>query len=356
MAKAEFLVGHVIDALRGLPENSVQTVVTSPPYFGLRDYGLEPSIWEPVAYSPMPGLPVFTYPSTPQREAFDNCEHEWGDWSESHDVREPVSVGKTRTTDRSYGGENSRRFDGNHQKHSHGQFCCKCGAWRGCFGLEPTPELYIGHLVQVFRAVRRVLREDGTLWLNLGDSYASGNRGTRDTDKKLAARGMNNRPRDARGIKPKDLLGIPWRSALALQADGWWLRSDIVWAKPNAMPESVTDRPTRAHEMLFLLTKSPRYFYDHIAIREAHHPESIARIGRGRSDGHKWSNGPGDQTIANDLSHALHPSDRNKRDVWSVSTKPYSGAHFAVMPPDLVEPCVLAGTSEAGCCAVCGSP
>lgn len=349
-------LGHVIDLLREMPDGSVQCVVTSPPYFGLRDYGLEAVIWEPVQYSPMPGMPIMAVPGHANPKAYATCEHDWEEWSESHDVREKPISGKTRTTDRSYGGDASRRFDGNHQKHAHGQFCRICGAWRGCLGLEPFPELYIGHLVQVFRELRRVLREDGTLWLNLGDSYASGNRAARDPDKKLPDRGMCVRSSDPSGIKPKDLLGIPWRAAFALQADGWFLRSDITWAKVNAMPESVTDRPTRSHEMLFLLSKKQRYFYDHIAIREPHKSDSIARTRRGRADKHKWTNGPGKQSIANDLSKALHPDGRNKRDVWSISTKPYKGAHFAVMPPDLVEPCILAGTSEAGCCPHCGTP
>lgn len=349
-------IGHVIDRLRAMPEHSVQCVVTSPPYYGLRDYGLEPVIWAPVQFSPMPGMTEWLLPAHANPVRFTECDHEWDAWGESHDVRETATKGKTRTTDRSYVGDATRRFDGNHQKHAHGQTCRKCGAWRGCLGLEPDPNLYIGHLVQVFREVRRVLRKDGTLWLNLGDSYANGGRKTRDADDKLTARGMGSRPGDPAGIKPKDLMGIPWRAAFALQADGWWLRSDIVWEKPNAMPESVTDRPTRSHEMVFLLTPSDRYFYDHVAIREPHTAESVARIGRGRAARHKWTNGPGGQTITQDLSRALHPMGRNKRDVWTVSTKPYKGAHFAVFPPDLVEPMIRAGTSEAGACPHCGKP
>lgn len=317
------LLGHVLDRLREMPAESVHCAVTSPPYYGLRDYGLEPVIWAPVSYRPMPGIPEIAFPSYANPERFSDCDHDWDAWSESHDVRESPVKGKTRTTDRYYG-DASRRFDGNHQKHSHGQFCRKCGAWRGCLGLEPSPVLYIGHLVQVFRELRWVLRSDGTLWLNLGDSYASGNRRTRDADEKLFARGMPVRPSDSQGIKPKDLLGIPWRVAFALQADGWYLRSDIVWQKRNPMPESVQDRPTRAHEMLFLLARSERYFYDSVAVREGSATDSSA-----------W---------------------RNRRDVWSISTKPYKGAHFAVMPPDLAEPCIAAGTSEAGICPYCGKP
>jgi DNA modification methylase len=158
-----------------------------------------------------------------------------------------------------------------------GDFCKSCGAWRGSLGLEPTPELYVRHIVEVMREVRRVLRKDGTLWLNLGDSYAGswGNKGHRRETKRLNRFDVippEISPPTARpanyGLKPKDLVGIPWRVAFALQADGWWLRSDIIWHKVNPMPESVRDRPTRSHEFLFLLTKSRRYFFDQEAVRE----------------------------------------------------------------------------------------
>lgn len=342
-------IGHVMDVLRTMPDHSVHCVVTSPPYYGLRDYGLEPVIWEPVVYAPMPGLPEMAFPVHTDPSMFPDCDHDWNAWTESHDVREKPIAGKTRTTDRHYG-DASRKFDGNHQKHAHGQFCRKCGAWRGCLGLEPTPDLYIGHLVQVFRELRRVLRPDGTLWLNLGDSYSNGGRKTRDSDDKLTARGMDQRPADLFGIKPKDLMGIPWRAAFALQADGWWLRSDIVWAKTNAMPESVADRPTRSHEMVFLLTPSERYFYDHIAVMEP-----AVQSGRARKDrmgGNKYGEG----VKHSDGSVFRGAETRNRRSVWTISTKPYKGAHFAVFPPDLVEPMIRAGTSEAGCCPQCGKP
>jgi len=159
------------------------------------------------------------------------------------------------------------------------------------------------------------------------------------------------------GLKPKDLVGIPWRVAFALQADGWYLRSDIIWSKPNPMPESVTDRPTKSHEYVFLLSKSARYFYDADAIREEHKPESIARVNRTHHlPGHKWENGPGGQTLANDLSAALSPLGRNRRTVWEIATQPTPEAHFATFPGALVEPCIKAGTSERGCCPVCGAP
>lgn len=330
--------GHVIAQLDDLAPASVQAIITSPPYYGLRDYGLAPVIWAPVRYAPMAGLPEMAFPAHADPEAFAACDHDWSDWQDQHAVREAPIHGKTRTSDRSYGGDTSRRFDGNHQKHAHGQFCRQCGAWRGCLGLEPSPELYIGHLVQVFRAASRVLRPDGTLWMNLGDAYSSGGRKYRDSDAKLDARGMDCRPPATPGIKPKDLYGIPWRAALALQADGWYLRSDIIWAKGasfaktwhgNPMPESVTDRPVRAHEFIFLFSRRPRYFYDHVSVQEAAvtQPQMVGE-----------------------------PSRRNLRDVWAVTTKPFKGAHFAVFPPDLVAPMIAASTPEIGCCPACGAP
>ena len=180
-------------------------------------------------------------------------------------------------------------------------------------GAEPSVEDYIGNLVAVFGEVRRVLRSDGTLWLNIGDSYTSGNRTWRDPDRKNPARGMRFRPPTPSGLKPKDLIGIPWRLALALQDDGWYLRSDIIWHKPNCQPESVRDRPTRAHEYLFLLSKSETYYYDHEAIKEPAAAPGAAR---------------------------------NRRSVWSVPTVAFTGAHFATFPPDLVIPCVLAGSES----------
>ncbi|MBX3219179.1 MAG: site-specific DNA-methyltransferase [Labilithrix sp.] len=187
--------------------------------------------------------------------------------------------------------------------------------YEGQIGAEATIDAYVQSLVEVFRDVRRVLREDGTLWLNIGDAYTSGNRTWRDTDKKNPARAMTYRPPTPKGLKPKDLIGLPWRIAFALQADGWFLRSDIVWYKPNCQPESVKDRPTQAHEYLFLLTKSQDYYYDAAAIRET------TKDGRGS---------------------------RNRRSVWEVSTEPYAGAHFAVFPRSLVRPCILAGSPRDG--------
>lgn len=180
-------------------------------------------------------------------------------------------------------------------------------ASEGQIGAEVNPQDYIEHLVQVFEGVKRVLTEDGTFWLNIGDSYTSGNRGYRAPDKKNPVRAMNYRPPTPEGLKPKDLVGIPWRIAFALQQAGWFLRSDIIWEKPNCMPESVKDRPTRCHEYIFLFTKSLKYYYDAESIRES--------------------------------------AGRNRRTVWSVPTEPFTGAHFATFPPKLIEPCVLAGSA-----------
>jgi len=233
----------------------------------------------------------------------------------------------------------------------------------GQIGLEDTPEAYVGRMVAVFREVRRVLRDDGTAWVNLGDSYCGGggyapnapcNQRRADGESWGAMNAFSVREGEARkkarpgytppGLKAKDLVGIPWRVAFALQADGWWLRQDIIWHKPNPMPESVRDRCTKAHEYVFLLTKSDRYYYDAEAVSEAAtgqpcgntKPTKAARSG---DEMHR--------TTAN--LHKIEPKDtRNRRSVWTVTTKPYSGAHFAVMPADLVEPCIKAGCPEGG--------
>ncbi len=270
------LQGDCRAVLRTLPKRSVQTVVTSPPYWGLRDYGVD-----------------------------------------------------------------------------------------GQLGLELTPKEYVTNLVKVFRAVRRVLRDDGTVWLNLGDSYATtgGHADTACRDRR-GSYNIGNRPehdrRDFRArpvgkLKQKDLVGIPWRVAFALQDDGWYLRSDIIWNKPNAMPESVTDRPTRSHEYLFLLSKSADYYYDHEAIKEAAvetESGNDVRKFRGEHGGvtddrHRSNQG---------FSVPWTGTTRNKRTVWTIPTEPFADAHFATFPTELVRPCILAGTSRIGCCAKCGAP
>jgi DNA modification methylase len=277
----------------------------------------------------------------------------------------------------------------------------------GQIGLEATPEEYGKNIVEVFREVRRVLRKDGTCWVNLGDSYASGEIGRHDGYNPTRANGSgSNKPFGLRqqrniktGLKPKDLVGTPWRVAFALQADGWWLRSDIIWSKLNPMPESVSDRCTKSHEYIFMLAKSADYFYDAEAIRE---PIAESQEGRIRNDqfgGKNWqgrqqhseganyktrrssdnseaqtdfssvfgagNNGRmGNQQASRGVSlleYSRHETNlealgRNKRSVWTVATQPYPEAHFATFPEDLIKPCILAGTSQRGACVECGAP
>jgi len=268
----------------------------------------------------------------------------------------------------------------------------------GQIGLEKTPEEYVKKIVEVFREVKRVLRDDGTLWLNLGDCYAnSGGQGDQRIDKtgKSAAVGVQPKPTSRCGLKPKDMIGIPWRVAFALQADGWYLRSDIIWNKPNPMPESVTDRPTKSHEYIFLLTKNARYFYDQDAIRE---PASEIKMffrgdekGRSRylnQDEHqsnhekpkkqdltgnptytgfneRWdkkmarngTNIPGHSgNFKADGTPICDGITRNARTVWTITTQARPEAHFATFPDELPRRCIKAGTSDYGCCPKCGAP
>ena len=297
--KAKILEGNVLETLKDLPDCSVQCVVTSPPYYGLRDYGME-----------------------------------------------------------------------------------------GQIGLEATPEAYVETMVKVFREVRRVLKDDGTLWLNLGDSYAGSwgnyggqNRGNGKQRKIVNGSQVEQKAYEGKehwkpptannlgnGIKPKDLIGIPWMVAFALRADGWYLRQDIIWNKPNPMPESMTDRCTKSHEYIFLLSKSKVYYFDQEAIKEPAAVESLERLRRDVSDHHKNVNGAPGQTPHSMNKPRLNVKRggfdgktnampgreafrqfvemRNKRSVWTVTTKPYKEAHFAVYPPDLIEPCILAGSRE----------
>ena len=233
----------------------------------------------------------------------------------------------------------------------------------GQLGLEPTIDEYVANMVAVFREVKRVLHPSGTLWLNLGDSYAA-NRSYQVPDNKWGDVGNTKSSEVPNGLKPKDLCGIPWRVAFALQADGWWLRSDCIWAKPNPMPESVTDRPTKSHEYVFLLTKAANYFYDSDAVREpqveasferAKYDRKTDKTNKGRPTGKDRDDGGMDYASGfNALPYTLHPAGRNLRTVWTIATAPYSGAHFATFPPALVERCIRAGTSERGACPVCG--
>jgi len=314
--------GDCRDVLRTMPGESVHCVVTSPPYFGLRDYGT--AKWEG-------GDP--------------ECEH-------TGVARRCDMPGRNDKQSTSKGTSSDRVS----------RTCIHCGAIRidSQIGLEPTPDAFVAEMVAVFAEVRRVLRNDGTLWLNLGDSYAGswGNQGrkeTRGTQRPING-GMLTPVADGRypakqsntgaipegsNLKPKDLIGIPWRVAFALQADGWYLRQDIIWSKPNPMPESVTDRCTKAHEYIFLMSKSARYYYDAEAIKENGVEPDRQRNDRiGGANGHTVRHSEGGMIGAS--------ATRNKRSVWEVTTQPFSEAHFATFPPDLIEPCIKAGCPQDG--------
>ena len=230
----------------------------------------------------------------------------------------------------------------------------------GQLGLEKTPEEYVSKLVSIFKEVHRVLKWRGTVWLNLGDSYCgSGIHAEHHANpgkSQSAKRGCTHSNEVPSGLKPKDLVGIPWHVAFSLQNDGWWLRQDIIWSKPNPMPESVTDRCTKSHEYVFLLTKSKDYYYDAEAIRESSNTSGGACFGKQNFD----SNGTLAQSrkLKSDKEGASvkYWSGANKRSVWTITTKPFSGAHFATFPPDLIEPMIKAGTSEKGVCPECGKP
>ena len=314
------LVGDVLEQLATLPDESVHCVVTSPPYWGLRDYGLAPQVWG-------------------------------GDRDHSHEWRE-----------------------GTH---------CRCGAWRGQLGLEPTVGMYVDHVVDVFREVHRVLRKDGTLWLNMGDSYIGSGRGGVGESSGLNgghhSANESRKAQDTMGVqrlvgsrlKRKDLVGQAWRVALALQEDGWWLRSDIIWEKPSVTPESAKDRPTKSHEYLFVLAKRVRYYFDAEAIAEDVTGNAHAR---GNGVGPKtrvpsgWDTGPGlHRALQGRYPRPRQNADfqaaitelvdrRNVRTVWRIPAQPFPGAHFATFPEELAARCIAAGTSAGGVCEACGAP
>lgn len=231
--------------------------------------------------------------------------------------------------------------------------------WSGEYGSEPTLDLYVAHSVEIFQEVRRVLRDDGTVWLNIGDSYANHGAGGSGKHLNWIGDGIVSRKKllPCNGLKAKDQVFVPHRIAMALQADGWWVRDTIIWHKPNPMPSSVTDRTTTAHEYVFLLTKSARYFYDADAIREpvtstgGNSFGSVKKLDDGVAQG---PNTRGIRRIGSE-DQRNHPLGRNKRSVWTIATQSFSGAHFATFPVKLVTPCILAGTSEKGCCPSCGA-
>lgn len=309
------LFGDALESLRRLAAEGVrvQSCVTSPPYFGLRDYGT--GSWEG-------GDPA--------------CDHGVRRWDGPKQTQGAQS-GHASKSDRLARQE------------------CSCGAVRvdRQIGLEETPDAYIGRLVDVFRAVRDLLADDGTLWVNIGDSYST--RGGPQVPQGGAIQAGRARASDAicqstrlpaGEIKHKDLIGIPWMLAFALRADGWYLRQDIIWAKPNAMPESVRDRCTKAHEYVFLLSKSPRYYYDADAVKEPAVSTKAAGNRRHKyADQYQREESQQHRTKAGLLAlSGVEWETRNRRSVWTVPTKPYRGAHFAVFPDALVEPCIKAST------------
>ena len=337
MSKIDYdvLIGDCLETMKQIEPEKIDCVVTSPPYWGLRDYGT--ASWE---------------------GGDEDCDHSisvptrWNDPKKGTKVLRPEVGHRGGTSDK----------------------CHKCGAARidNQIGLENTPEEYVENMVKVFREVKRILKPCGTVWLNRGDSYwgGKGQSGMKGAEYQEARtdtlnKGYHNatggskktRPSDQKHsiIKPKDLVGIPWRVAFALQADGWWLRQDLIWHKPNPMPESVTDRCTKNHEYIFLLTKSKSYFYDHVAIKEGSiHAGKIVQQG---TDGKYAKDGkPTKGFETHVVGTRLVASGRNKRSVWTVTTRSFTGAHFAIFPPDLIEPCILAGTSAHGCCGDCGAP
>jgi len=310
----KIIQGNNLDSIKSLESESINTCVTSPPYWGLRDYGT--ATWV---------------------GGDEGCDHTINDGT--FDPKKGIKVERP-----------IRGVDKN--------FCIKCGAVREDqqLGLEETPESFVENLVVLFREIRRVLRDDGTVWLNLGDSYAMSSMRGKNSEFKSISQSksgiVNVKKNIPHGLKAKDLVGIPWRVAFALQDDGWYLRQDIIWHKPNPMPESVRDRCTKSHEYIFLLSKNNKYYFDNESIKE----DTVTKVkGDIRFGGNKY----GDST---DIKHATKSGNiyqptkkRNKRTVWTVSTKPYKGAHFATFPMDLIEPCVLAGCPEK-VCADCGEP
>ena len=314
-----------LETVKRMPDEFIDCVVTSPPYYGLRDYGT--GRWEG-------GDP--------------DCDH----------VRSNKKSDKTTTGHRNFddmGGVGDAIFKSK---------CAKCGAKRidEQIGLEETPEEYVQSLVTLFAEIRRALKKSGTVWLNLGDSYATSHpHGTKDDDTGWAhgniSQGYMARAGGVGGqVKQKDLIGIPWRVALALQADGWYLRQDIIWHKPNPMPESVKDRCTKSHEYIFLLTKAPRYYFDSKAIEEeatgfdgrkktmhAGSEKYLASVVPGQA-AHTFAAGQHERWRYDENNMPV----RNKRSVWTVATKPFADAHFAVYPTELISPCIQAGCPEDG--------
>ena len=305
----KILQGNCIDKIKELDNNSIDCVVTSPPYWGLRDYG------------------------TASYEGGDpNCQHTISDGT--YDPKKGTMVERPdRASDK--------------------KKCVKCGAKRidKQLGLEPTYQEHIKNIVELFRDMKPKLKDSATVWLNYGDSYASTVNGTKAKDIKNDDRAFVDKPFSTiqGSIKPKDLVMIPNRIAIALQDDGWWIRSEIIWHKPNPMPESVRDRPTSCHEKIWLITKSKKYYYDSDAIREPVAQGTITRLSEKNLKNQKGSTrGNGGMRSNGNMKAVGNMETKNKRNVWTITTKPCKEAHFATFPKDLIEPCIKAGCPEGG--------
>lgn len=332
MPEFEIKVGHTLDLLRAMVDESIHMICTSPPYYGLRSYeGVAPSVWGGDAA----------------------CAHVWSFETVTGEMRRGLGQAESPHSTRGGGKKIARTPDIRTER----GLCATCGAWRGVLGNEPTVELFIEHMVEVCREIWRVLRSDGTFWLNLGDSYAASSTSNHGRGKATPAMsghgkeqrpgGWENPPRHLQpGFKRKDLMLVPHRVAIALQNDGWWVRMDNVWAKLNCLPEPVEDRPTKSHEYVFLLTKSESYFYDAEAVREK---QSGTAHSRGKGVTPK-SAGEHDPFIR------AKDGNRNLRSVWSMASEPYREEHFATYPTKLPTICIKAGTSEVGVCLACGAP
>ena len=311
-------LGDAREVMAELPAESVDCVVTSPPYWGLRDFGVAPTIWG----------------------GHSHCSHQWSTLQRGR--RKDLLPSDLTTRAARVGIADQQDAAATNG----GRFCRLCGAWLGSLGLEPSPQLFVAHLVDLFRGVRRLLKPSGVLWLNLGDTFYHAGK----------VRGSIREE----GLKAKDLIGVPWRVALALQADGWFLRSDVIWHKPNPVPEPAIDRPVRAHEFLFLLSKRAHYFYDAEAVREPAviGPFNVASLTPVIHGGkYERRHDPMVRGAANYARRRAPQShDRNRHSVWTIPTEPFRGSHTATFPTRLVEPCILAGTSAAGCCSRCGLP
>ncbi len=327
----EVIIGNARQSLQSIPSDSVQCCVTSPPYFGQRDYSTAHQVW---------GGDLF-------------CDHEWGDEIKIDTRGLQTDASGIQKYPGTLVGPQWPDLRGK----ARGNFC-RCGAWQGEFGTEPTPQLYTEHLVEIFREVRRVLRPDGCVFLNLGDSYATDNGGKHKSGIQGTNKGsLSDVPRNnysASGIPRKNLIGIPWMAAFALRNDGWILRSEICWHKKNSMPESVTDRPSRAHEHIFMLTKSAKYYYDLVAVAE---PATCRTPGNQNHKGKAaYEGGDEKHRTKAGLSDVPAGETRNLRSVWSLSSEPYKGAHFAVFPSEIPRRAIKSATSEGGCCSSCGTP